>query len=67
MYNSQNVMHVCYCSKTDWSLDNLNYFYLVYLNYNSCNMMWLLGYSVAVGEFNGDDDEGKEFNHQQTF
>lgn len=31
-------------------------------------LMWcLLGYSVAVGEFNGDDDEGKKYNHSANF
>lgn len=31
-------------------------------------LMWcVLGYSVAVGEFNGDDDEGKECNHSADF
>lgn len=29
--------------------------------------MCLLGYSVAVGEFNGDDDEGKECNPSADF
>lgn len=29
--------------------------------------MCLLGYSVAVGEFNGDDDEGTKCNHSANF
>lgn len=29
--------------------------------------MWLLGYCVAVGEFNGDDDEGKGCNYSAAF
>lgn len=43
---------------------------LVYLNkvivynfsliYHAVFVIWLLGYSVAVGEFNGDEDEGKK-------
>lgn len=48
-------------------MNTLIYFYLIYMLYNAFNVMWFLGYSVAVGEFNGDDDEGKECNLSADF